>query len=95
MWQERDRVVSSGDDEDGAEAEAHNVTDHAGRLIVYDHEIHLGPYRTLAAGGAVQVIRGNGPREGDRVGTATITSFEDGSPILHVRLGDEQSGEVS
>jgi hypothetical protein len=70
------------------------VTDYAGRLIVHDREMHLAPYTgTFAVGDAVEVIRGNGPREGDHMGTATVTGFENGSPVLSVTFdgagGDE------
>ena len=61
-----------------------------GRLIVHDREMHLDvPSRTLAVGDTVEVVRGNGPREGDRMGSATVTGFEDGSPVLSVHFDGE------
>jgi hypothetical protein len=63
------------------------MTDCTGRLIVYDREIHLETCAgALAVGDTVEAIRGNGPREGDHMGTATVTGFENGSPILSVRF---------
>jgi hypothetical protein len=58
----------------------------AGRLIAYDREMHLEVDATPAVGDTFEVIRGNGPREGERMGTATVTSFEDGAPVLNVRF---------
>ena len=58
------------------------------RLIFHDRETHLEAPAPLAVGDTVEVIRGNGSREGDRIGTATVTGFdEDGTPVLDVRLG--------
>lgn len=58
----------------------------AGRLIAYDDELHLEPHGdTLAVGDTLEMVRGNGPREGERMGTATITAFEDGAPVLLVK----------
>lgn len=52
----------------------------AGRLIVYDREEldleHLHG-RAWAVGDTVEVVRGNGPREGDRMGYVTVVEFED------------------
>jgi hypothetical protein len=72
---------------------------HAGRLIVHDREMHLEPYYAddylvhaddFLVGDTVEVIRGNGPREGDRMGTATVIGFEHGSPVLSVRFREEE-----
>jgi len=60
-----------------------------GWLIVYDREMHLESTDALVVGDVVEVIRGYGPREGDRMGTATVSGFEDGSPVLDVRFGAE------
>ena len=67
------------------------MTDYAGRLVVHDRETHLEPYAdALIVGDVVKVIRGNGPREGDRMGVATVTGFEEnGSPLLDVRFDEE------
>jgi len=63
------------------------MTGHVGQLIVHDRELHLEPYDdVLIVGDTVEVIRGNGPREGERMGTATITGFEAGSPVLSIRF---------
>jgi hypothetical protein len=56
------------------------------RLLIHDREIHLDVDEPLAIGDTIDVVRGNGPREGDRMGTATVTGFEDGSPVLVVRF---------
>jgi hypothetical protein len=69
------------------------MSDHAARLIIHDHEMHLEHDGELDVGDTVEVIRGNGPREGDRMGTATVTDFEHGSPVLDVRF-DGQSGRL-
>lgn len=58
-----------------------------GRLIVHDREMQLDVFGPLAVGDTVEVIRGNGPREGDRMGSATVTRIDaDGSPVLDVRF---------
>jgi hypothetical protein len=63
------------------------MTTKRARLIVHDREMHLDvPYGVLAVGDTVEVVRGNGPREGDRMGTATVTGFENGSPVLAVHF---------
>lgn len=62
------------------------MDEYAGRLYVSDLEMQLEPTRDLVVGDIVEVIRGNGPREGDRMGTATITGFKDGIPALDVRF---------
>lgn len=59
---------------------------YAGQLIVHDREIHLEPDADVVVGDVVEMIRGNGPREGDRMGTATVTGWEDGSPVLVMRF---------
>jgi hypothetical protein len=58
----------------------------AGRLIVYDRESHLEveDNDSLKVGDVLEVVRGNGPREGYRMGTATVPGFEGGSPVLTV-----------
>ena len=64
---------------------------YAGRLHVHDREMHLYPAteQTLAVGDVLEVVRGNGPREGDHMGEATVTALDDdGVPVLDVRLGD-------
>ena len=66
------------------------MTEFAGRLIAYDDELHLEVPRrhTLAVGDRLEMIRGNGPREGEPMGTATVTAFEDGLPVFVVHPGD-------
>jgi hypothetical protein len=59
-----------------------------------DREMHLEPDAgSVAVGDTFEVVRGNGPREGDHMGTATVTGFEDGSPVLDVRF-DGRSVDV-
>jgi hypothetical protein len=49
------------------------------------------PEHEIAVGDKLDVIRGNGPREGERMGTATIVGFDDdGACTLHF-LPDPQS----
>ena len=70
------------------------MTDYAGRLIAHNLELHLEPVRALIVGDIVEVVRGNGPREGEHMGTATVIGFDHhGSPELSVKL-DTFSGEV-
>jgi hypothetical protein len=58
-----------------------------GRLIVHDRETFLELDRPAVAGDTVAIIRGNGVREGDSMGTATITGFdENGAPVLTMHL---------
>lgn len=66
-----------------------STTDYSGRLVMYDRETHLEPHGdTIGVGDTFELIRGNGPREGDSMGTATVTGFEDdGSPVLDVSFG--------
>ena len=66
-------------------------------LIVYDRESHLFVPEgdTLALGDTFEVYRGNGPREGERMGTATVTRFEDGSPVLDVRFESYRVNEAT
>lgn len=56
------------------------------RLVLYDREMHLDIYGPVVVGESFDVVRGNGIREGDRMGTATIVAIDDGCPILDVRL---------
>jgi hypothetical protein len=56
----------------------------AGRLIVYDREMHLEPRRRLVVGDTLEIIRGNGPRKGDSMGTAILTRSEDGTPMIDI-----------
>ena len=62
------------------------MTRRAERLIVHDREIHLDVYDPLAVGDTLDVIRRNGPREGDHMGTATVTAFKDGVPVFKLRF---------
>jgi hypothetical protein len=66
------------------------MNSHAGRLIVHDREIHLEPSRDLFVGDTLEVIRGNGPREGAYMGIATVTELDDTGPILSVDLDPER-----
>jgi hypothetical protein len=53
--------------------------------------MHLDVYDPLAVGDTVEVIRGNGSREGDRMGSAIVAGFDDdGSPILDVDLDAQE-----
>jgi hypothetical protein len=54
---------------------------------MYNRESHfvVPPSHVLAVDDRFEVIRGNGPREGDVLGVATITGFEDGAPALWLR----------
>jgi hypothetical protein len=66
----------------------HRMTDPAGVLLVHDREMHLCSADSLVVGDTLEVVRGNGPREGDRMGIATVAAFEDGAPVLEVRFDD-------
>jgi hypothetical protein len=48
-----------------------------GRMVMYDDETHLGtPDGIIRVGDTFDVFRGSGPREGDRIGVATVTAIE-------------------
>jgi hypothetical protein len=57
-----------------------------GWVVLYNDESHfvIPPGHTPAVGDRMEVVRGNGPREGDRMGVATIAAFEDGTPVLRI-----------
>jgi hypothetical protein len=62
-----------------------------GRLIIYGSEAHLDTDGPLEVGDTFDVVRGAGPREGDWMGTATVTALdENGEPTLDVRFGDAE-----
>jgi hypothetical protein len=56
------------------------------RIVIYDKEIHLDVYEAVEVGDTIPVFRGNGPREGERMGTATVTGFEGSSPMLEIKF---------
>jgi hypothetical protein len=58
------------------------------RLIVHDREIHLYVDDPPQVGDTIEVIRGSGPREGDRMGVATVTAIEDGAPVLRIHFDE-------
>lgn len=61
--------------------------DAAGRLVAYNRETYLETYTEPDVGDTFEVVRGNGPREGDHIGTATVIRLaDDGGPVLDVRL---------
>jgi hypothetical protein len=69
------------------------MSDHAQRLLVFDRETHLegGSYQL---GDTVEVVRGNGPREGERMGTGTVIDLlDDGVPVLDIVLGSDERDE--
>jgi hypothetical protein len=71
---------------------ARAVGPYVGRLVMYDRETHLVPFaELLLVGDTLEIVRGNGPREGDRMGTATVVRFEDGVPVMDIRW-DERMG---
>lgn len=54
-----------------------------GRVLFHNREIHLDVSGRIEIGDSYPVIRGNGPREGDQMGTATVSAINpDGSPQL-------------
>jgi len=65
----------------------------AGRLVIFDRQSQFQvPYgQTLAVGDTFQAFRGNGPREGDYLGTATILRFKDGGPVLALHFGGDEA----
>ena len=52
-------------------------------------DLNVPPGHTLKNGEVVPVFRGNGPKEGELMGTARVELDEDGdhSPALHVTIG--------
>ena len=60
------------------------------QIVLYSNDAHAPS--DLAVGENIPVIRGDGPREGDTMGTATITQVEGG---LQFKLDppDESGGE--
>lgn len=66
------------------------MTDYAGRLLAYSDEMHLRADRPLTVGDKLKVVRGNGPREGEYMGTATVTGFDDdGGLTFDLHPGDD------
>jgi hypothetical protein len=67
------------------------------RAVVYNNETHLevAPDRELTVGDVLPAYRGNGPREGERVGWAVVRGVNPGSaPELDLHLGSARpSGE--
>ena len=59
------------------------------RVTIYNDLIHLdAPPSGLEVGDEIPVVRGGGPRDGDRMGTAHIVGFNaDGTPEIDVHLG--------
>jgi hypothetical protein len=56
--------------------------------MVYNNESHL-EYEAdvpLNVGDTFPAIRGNGPREGERVGTVTVTAVTEDGPTLSVHF---------
>jgi hypothetical protein len=61
-----------------------------GRTSKHDRECHLDVYGEIAVGDAFPVIRGNGPREGDHIGTGIVTGLdENGTPALEIWFDDQ------
>jgi hypothetical protein len=68
----------------------------AALLTIYDQEMHLEVSDELVdgdgsvdlvVGDTMEAVRGNGPREGQCMGTATVSGFDDdGDPVLDVRF---------
>jgi hypothetical protein len=62
------------------------VNAHAGRIVIYDKETLLVPFAGLLhVGDTLEIVRGNGRQQGDRMGTATIERFEDGVPVMTIK----------
>jgi hypothetical protein len=62
-----------------------------GRMVMHDVETHfeVPPGTVIEVGDTFEVVRGNGPREGSRMGTATVVALGDGgAPVLDVSLPD-------
>jgi hypothetical protein len=61
----------------------------ATKLIIYNRECHFDVKsgQVLTLGDKFEAVRGNGPREGDHMGTATVVGFDDeGGPELEVHI---------
>ena len=57
----------------------------AAKLLLFDQEIHLDTTEPLSVGDTLEIFRGNGPREGDFMGTARVKGFdENGAPDLEL-----------
>lgn len=62
-----------------------------GRVVVFDRVIEAETDAAmLVVGDTLDVVRGNGPREGERMGTAEIVDFDDdGNPVIEIQFGAE------
>jgi hypothetical protein len=71
------------------------MSGHVGYLVLYNNEAHfmVPADHLLVVSDTFEMIRGNGPREGDVMGVATIIRFEDGLPVIQVRSEKSQEGE--
>jgi hypothetical protein len=69
------------------------MTEQVGRILIRDRQIHGEPQRDFAIGDTFDVIRVDGPRKGDHMGTAVVTRVdEDGNPEITVHLGGQPGG---
>jgi hypothetical protein len=59
----------------------------ANKAVIYKDEIHLDTDGEFAVGDRFEVFRGDGPREGDFMGYATVTRIDDEGPELKFDLG--------
>lgn len=58
------------------------------KVLIYNRAIQLDVDEAPKVGDTFEVFRGNGPREGDYMGTAFVVSLdEDGNPVLEISLG--------
>jgi hypothetical protein len=58
-----------------------------GRVTIYDRRIHLDTSGVVEVGDRFDVVRGNGPREGDEMGVAIVVAIEDdGTPVLDLQF---------
>lgn len=67
-----------------------------GRVTIYDRQTVLDLEGPPALGDRYVVVRGNGPREGERMGVAIVVGFDDDGPLVDVQLGvdldDDEDG---
>jgi hypothetical protein len=63
------------------------------RLTVYDRETHLDVFgREPQVGDVIPAYRGNGPREGERMGSALVRRITGDGPELEVRFEEVERG---
>ena len=62
-----------------------------GRMIVHDQIAYLDvpEDHTWRHGDVLAVLQGDGPTQGEQIGAATVTGFENNQPIIDVHCFDD------